>query len=92
MSAKEENTTGTAITLTVNKHEQCNGCKGKGWVTVHTRVGTSHAQKCPICLGTGKICKPSEPEWTPVYPPYIPYNPWWEHYPKWEYTYGSGEE
>jgi len=38
---------------------KCNGCNGEGWVEVGTPFYGMHAEKCPICNGTGEIKEPS---------------------------------
>ena len=65
----------------------CPACNGRCVIIVHDGPNKAHAERCPICKGTGRVqdYEPYQP-----YRPWEPYEPWYPepYYKKsrrWEY-------
>ena len=57
----------------------CPACNGKCVIIVHDGPNKAHAERCPICNGTGRVrdYEPYQP-----YRPWEPYEPWYPTNPK----------
>jgi len=57
----------------------CPACNGRCVIIVHDGPNKAHAERCPICSGTGRVrdYEPYEPWYPEPYVPWKPYVPWY---------------
>ena len=67
----------------------CPACNGRCVIIVHDGPNKAHAERCPICNGTGRVrdYDPYQP-WCPKpYVPWEPYEPWYKKMTYWDTNY-----